>query len=90
MARKKERKQSCNRKFVMYVKVYDEFGFLIEDQCGWIGFNKDSNKPVLKFGYKGAKVFEEKEHGHGTYEDWKVFFEEEYPNWKVTNRLYVD
>lgn len=78
-----------HKKFVLYVKKYDENGFLEEDQCGWIGFNNDDNKPVLKFSYKEAKVFEEKESGHGSYEDWKNFFEEEHPLWKINPPLYV-
>lgn len=90
MSRSKAKDRSKNtKKFVLYVKKYDENGFLEEDQCGWIGFVENDSKPVLKFSYKEAKVFDEKESGHGSFEDWKNFFEEEYPLWKINPPLYV-
>jgi hypothetical protein len=61
----------------------DEEGLVIESECGWLKFS-----PEIEFvlSPNDAMRFTAKESGHGSFDDWKAFFEEEHPDWKISPR----
>ena len=81
-----KRKSKKNRKFKMFVKQYDEDGAIVFHRCGWINANPEL---MLVDNFSDAQTFEDKEPGHGSFEDWKDFFNEEHPNWEIIVR-YLD
>lgn len=79
----KENNSPTTKRFRIFVRPVDEFGFPDEDRFGWVSFYK--NKIELMLTWDNAIIFEEKENGHGSFEDWKKFFEDEYPDWRIEN-----
>lgn len=72
---------------MLFVKPVDEDGFTIESSCGWL---KLSPETELVFSMQDAMVFTEREEGHGSYSDWKQFFEEEHEDWRINPPVYLD
>jgi len=82
MSKKQLQNNNIGRKFIMFVKPIDEKGLVLEQKCGWL---KTTPKESLVFSLKEATEFVEKEPGHGSFEDWKKFFEEDHPNWIIVS-----
>lgn len=82
-----QKNKNIGRRFIIFVKPVDKDGFTIESKCGWIS---TKNEVDLVFSMKDAMVFTEKEEGHGSYNDWKKFFEEEYKDWRINPPVYLD
>lgn len=83
-----KKNKNLGKKFIMFVKPIDKNGNVIEYECGWLQTNPETK---LVFSMKEASIFVEKEEGHGSFSDWKKFFEEEYPNWKINSTpKYLD
>ena len=70
----KPRKRSPGRKFRLFVKTFLEDGRVDEGNCGWISV--DPSVEMVKE-MSDAKVFTDREPGHGCAEDWARFFEDE-------------
>lgn len=79
---RKPKNKNLNRKFKIFVKVLDEDGFYDESKFGWLKLNPKTE--ILPYQLSQAHEFTEKEHGHGSFEDWKEFFEDEHKDWIVT------
>jgi len=61
------------KRFAIFVMPLDENGIVNEAKCGWLKL-----KPEIDFVLSPdeAMKFVAKQHGHGSFEDWKAFFEE--------------
>lgn len=64
----------------MFIVPLDEEGFEDDSKCGWLCLKPE---PHLVFSLNEAMRFIEKESGHGSFEDWKKFFEDEHPEWHI-------
>lgn len=87
MSKKKIKKSKQNRKFKIFVKILNEEGFFDETKFGWLKLNPKIQ--LLPFQMSEAHEFEEKEDGHGSFEDWKKFFEEDHEDWLLIPK-YID
>lgn len=87
MSRQRKTKSNIGRKFILFVKPVDKDGFTDESRCGWISTEPEIN---LVFSLKKAMVFTEQSEGHGSPSDWKKFFEEEHPDWRINPPVYLD
>jgi len=86
MSKSQKTSSNIGRKFLIFVKPIDEKGLVDERNCGWLG--KDL-KPTFRA--KDALQFTEKEHGHGSFEDWIELIGEDHPDWEFSpNPTYVD
>ena len=83
--RKKEpetgKRRTPGKKFRLFIKTFDEDGNVDESNCGWLSFDKVAE---MSRGMSDAKIFTDKEPGHGSAEDWIRLFEEENPEWKIS------
>ena len=81
--RQTRKRSDVGRKFAIFVMPLDEEGLVIESECGWLKFS-----PEIEFvlSPNDAMRFTAKESGHGSFDDWKAFFEEEHPDWKISPR----
>lgn len=72
---------------MLFVKPIDEEGLVRERDCGWL---KTDPKIGITLTTKEAMIFTEKAEGHGSYSDWKKFFEQDHPDWKICPPVYLD
>ena len=84
-SRKNPRKRTdkAGKRFAMFVMPLDEEGLVVESRCGWLKL-----EPEIEFvpSPDDAMKFVARESGHGSFADWKAFFEEEHPDWKISQR----
>jgi len=76
-------KRSPGGKFRLFIKTFLDDGEVDEENCGWLSV--DPSVEMVK-GMSDAKVFTDREPGHGSAEDWARFFEKEESEngWKVS------
>jgi len=84
MSRKAKSNPNLGKKFRIYVKPVDDYGYPDETRFGWVSSNS-KNEIVLRTFSSNAIVFTEKEDGHGSFEDWKNLLLEDHPDWRILN-----
>lgn len=81
MSKKKTKNPNLNKKFKIFVKVLNDEGYFDESKFGWLKL--DPKTEILPVQMNEAHTFIEKEDGHGSFDDWKRYFEYEHEDWVV-------